>query len=732
MYRLLLLFLLLGQQVAIAQNTFKAYIRDEKSKEILPAATITIEKLGIVTHADSSGYIEIPNIPGGKYAFLFTFAGYEEKTATFSFPSTVAEPVIIYLESKSEELGEVVVSSTRSSRTIRNIPTRVELIAGEELDEKSNMFPSNITMLLRESTGIQVQQTSAVSGSSSFRLQGLPGRYTQLLKDGFPIYSGYAGGLSLLQVPPLDLQQVEIIKGSASTLYGGGAIAGIVNLISKRPGAERETQFFLNGTTAGGFDANAFYSQQFNKLGVLLYGTYNTQKVYDPASVNFSAIPKQNRLNFNPRVYYTFNKTSNIMAGVNYSHDDRLGGNIKYIKGEGDPVNSYFEKNISDRVATQLKWERKFSNDAVLVLKNSVNTFSNTLTQPGYSFGGRQAGTYSELSYNINHKNMEWVAGANLWTENFKEHTANITQRRDYSMSTIGFFLQNTWKATGWFTLETGVRTDYNHLDNPFYPAQQSWQVLPRVSGLFTLSQHVTSRIGGGLGYKMPSVFNDEVESLFYKNVLTINLNKVKPEQSYGTSFDIYYRGKIGDEISFNFNQLFFYTRLNKTLIFDPALIGSGVFDYMNAAGYVDTKGTESQVKIKWNDLIFFGGYTFQKTKRKYNDLDNAIPLTPEHRLIMTLVYEKEEKLKMGLETAYTGQQYLSSGKKVRDYWTAGFSAEKLWKHFSLYVNFENFTDTRQTRWEPFYTGSPANPRFAEIYAPTDGFIFNGGIKIRL
>jgi hypothetical protein len=72
---------------------------------------------------------------------------------------------------------------------------------------------------------------------------GIAGRYTQLLKDGFPIYSGYASGFSFLQVPPLDLQQVEIIKGSASTLYGDGAIAGIVNLISKKPTTERETRF---------------------------------------------------------------------------------------------------------------------------------------------------------------------------------------------------------------------------------------------------------------------------------------------------------------------------------------------------------------------------------------------------------------------------------------------------------------------------------------------------------
>src|SRR5690606_31634161 len=130
-------------------------------------------------------------------------------------------------------------AATRGSRTIANIPTRVEVIAGEELDEKGNMKPGDIRLILSESTGIQTQQTSATSANASIRIQGLDGRYTQILKDGFPLFSGAASGLGLLQTPPLDLKQVEVIKGSSSTLYGGGAIAGLVNLVSKTPEAER-------------------------------------------------------------------------------------------------------------------------------------------------------------------------------------------------------------------------------------------------------------------------------------------------------------------------------------------------------------------------------------------------------------------------------------------------------------------------------------------------------------
>src|SRR6185369_11140254 len=139
-----------------------------------------------------------------------------------------------------------------------NIPTRIELIAGEELEEKGNMKPGDIRMMLNESTGIQTQQVSATSANSSIRIQGLDGRYTQLLKDGFPLYAGFSGGLGLLQTPPLDLRQVEVIKGASSTLYGGGAIAGLVNLVSKLPTANRELHFIINGTSAGGLDVSGF------------------------------------------------------------------------------------------------------------------------------------------------------------------------------------------------------------------------------------------------------------------------------------------------------------------------------------------------------------------------------------------------------------------------------------------------------------------------------------------
>ena len=185
-----------------------------------------------------------------KYIYRFSFL-------TLAVP-IMHERTAAQSSEASEELEEIVITSTRNRRSFEQQPTRVEVLGGEEINEKANMKPGDIRMMLNESTGIHVQQTSATSFNSNIRIQGLNGKYTQLLRDGLPMYGGFSSGLGLLQIAPLDLQQVEVIKGANSTLYGGGAIAGLVNLVTKKPGIEPETSMLLNATSAGGLDAQSY------------------------------------------------------------------------------------------------------------------------------------------------------------------------------------------------------------------------------------------------------------------------------------------------------------------------------------------------------------------------------------------------------------------------------------------------------------------------------------------
>ena len=140
----------------------------------------------------------------------------------------------------------------------------------------------------------------------------------------------------------------------------------------------------------------------------------------------------------------------------------------------------------------------------------------------------------------------------------------------------------------------------------------------------------------------------------------------------------------------------------------------------------------ETNLKFVYENFKLFIGYTNTDANWHMAGMKESLPLTAKHRLNNVLMYEIEDKLKLGLEAYYFSRQRLNDGNTGKAYWIAGFMAEKLWEKFSVYVNFENFTDTRQTKFGSIYQGSIDYPIFKDIYAPLDGFVVNGGIKIRL
>jgi len=714
--------------VAWGQQRLHLTITDAATDKPLVGATAYLLPGNTGAAADATGHLVLPLPTSGHYTLTCSSIGYQPYSDTLRLPLAADSLAVQLVAVEGEVLEEVVVMSTRSNRSIYDIPTRIEAITGEELEEKSNMRPGDIRMQLNESTGIQVQQTSPVSASATIRIQGLDGRYTQILQDGLPLYAGFAAGLSILQIPPLNLRQIEIIKGSASTLYGGGAIAGLVNLITKRPTAKPELSFMANGTTASGLDLSGFWGQKGEKVGVTLFAARNTQQAYDPGDTGFSALPRYQRYTFNPRLFFYLNPTATLTVGAMGTWENRIGGDMQVLDGQADDTHRYFERNRSDRAATQLQFDKRFTH-SVLTVKNSVSYFNRALTRPDYRFAGRQVASFSEVSYARTGERAEWVGGGNLWTEQFTEHDA--AQGRDYDYVTAGAFVQNTFRATSWLTVETGLRGDYHNRFGLF--------VLPRVSALFRLSERLTSRLGGGLGYKAPTIFTDDAESIGFRNVRPINPATAQAETSRGANFDVNYRTTLFDVLDVSINQLFFYTRLRHALILDlPALIPSGPtgtdYQFANANGPVDSRGLETNVRVAYEDFQFYAGYSLVDTRRRYAsaDYNSPIPLTAKHRVNLVGVYEQEGKLRLGVEAYYIGRKPLSTGQQSRPYWLLGAMGERRWKHFSVFVNVENLLNIRQGRYQQVVLPPVAQPAFREVWAPLEGTVANGGIKLFL
>ncbi len=717
---ILLLFVVINIPTAFCQSEFQIKIIDKNTSEPIYGASVTLSNLGNANTSDLNGLVIFKNLSFGTYIITVQYLGYNSLNDTLIF-NDKSNLITIYLNPSVDEIEEVVIASNRSSRSIENIPTRIEFIAGEELDEKSNMKPGDIRMILNESTGIQTQQTSATSANASIRIQGLDGRYTQILKDGFPLYAGAASGLGLLQIPPLDLKQVELIKGSASTLYGGGAIAGLVNLISKTPEFEHEFKFHADLTSAKGLNLNSFYSKRNEKFGTTIFAAYNQNGAFDPAGINLTAIPKFNRITLNPKIFFYPNKKTQLIIGVNSSFEDRIGGDLDYIS-RTRPSNKYFEKNNTQRISSQINLEHKLNDFKKFNFKNSLSYYKRKITTPSINFEGIQYATFSEAGYYTGNEKSEWVFGVNLSTDIFNEASKFLINQRDYSQYTFGAFIQNITNVREWLEIESGFRTDY--------VIDYGFAYLPKISALIKINPKLSSRIGFGLGYKAPTIFTEESERIQYENVLPINNSINDLEKSYGANWDINYKTVFFDQVSFSINHLFFYTYINNPLLLINLINQNNQFQNIN--GHLDTKGTETNVKIAYKDFKLFLGYTYTDATLFQNGIRKQNPLTSKHRLNTVLFYEVEEKWKIGLESYYFSKQKLNDGRLGNDYTIMGFMVEKLLEKFSVYVNFENFLDVRQTKFENIYSGAISNPVFNDIYAPLDGFVVNGGIKIKL
>ncbi|MFD2288765.1 TonB-dependent receptor plug domain-containing protein [Pedobacter petrophilus] len=724
----LLLCTFLCVATTYAQNSLKILVKNQADQTVLSNVTIMIKGSNLITKTAADGTAGFSNVPNGNQTIIIRNVGFEEQHLNLTFPLTQDKIYEVILTPASDELEEVIVSSTRTSRTIQNTPTRVETIELEEINEKSNMRPANVSMILHESTGIAVQQTSATSANASIRIQGLDGRYTQLLKDGYASFGNFASGLSILEIPPLDLAQVEIIKGPSSTLYGAGAIAGVVNFISRTPREKADFNFILNQSNVGQTNIGAFSMQRKGKLGYSILALTNFQKAYDVDKDDFTELPKTDDFTLHPKLFYYPNEKTTLIIGNAFTKSNRTGGDIFVVNDEADGNHRYFESNKSIRNTSTLDFGYKVNESDLLKVKTSFNYFKRDIAIPDYTFNGINYNAYTDISYLKNISNQSLIFGLNIVYDKFAEQNQIPGLAKNFTTRTAGLYAQQTWDISDRFKLESGIRLDLVNYFNAFYRKNEAF-VLPRISALYKINDHWSSRIGGGLGYKTPTLFTEQTETFQYQNLLP--LNNVKAEHSYGGTADINYKTAIGEDWLISFNQMFFYTKINNSTILIQDQLGT--FHFENTKEPVRSLGFETNAKIIFKEYFkLFAGYTFTDAKANYLPVIQTIRLLPKNKVNLALLYEKESNFKLGLEGYFTDRQYLYNNLQTNSFWEFGFMAEKVFGKISVFINAENFTDTRQSRYKSVVNGSHLNPTFDDIWTHTEGRTFNGGIKLKL
>ncbi|PZF71058.1 TonB-dependent receptor [Taibaiella soli] len=719
---ILLIAISFAAQTLWAQATFKAVVEDKSTHETLAGVSVVVKGNETVGNSsDVNGKLVLSNLPEGKLTLQCNFVGYKKLDVDIVLPDTSTH--VIFLEPDEATLNEVVVvSSTRNNDRIENATTKVEVLGSEEMSEESMVKPGNISSILGDVSGIQIQQSSATSGNANVRILGLDGKYTQMLKDGMPLYDGYSGGFGVLSIQPLDLKQVELIKGSASTLYGGGAIGGLINFISKKPTYEPDASFILNGTTLKEGNLNGYFAQRWKKIGFTLFAGQTMQKQVDVDGDGLSDVPKISSTSIHPTLFLYPTDKSTISIGWAGNYEKRTGGDMLAIDNANDAAHPYYDKNDLKRNTYTMIATNNFTSRITGTLKGSLSVFDRTETTNTYLFKAQQKNFYSEASLAIHLDRHNIVGGVNITGDDFRPDASTPAPVGNFSNTVQGIFGQDTWQLLKNTKLEGGLRVDHH--------TQYGMFVLPRLALFQKINEAWGVRAGFGMGYKTPNPLSPQIKDYEIYQIMPIP-SGVTPEKSTGGNIEFNYKKAFGDgdeKNSFFINHAFFMTQINNPVVGTEQ--PNGDLTFSNGSKPIVTRGFDTYVQLKMAPWEFYVGYTYTDAIRKYLADNQYMPLTPRNRAAATAVYEIEGKWRFGLEASYNGTQYRDGDTKTPDYvFMATMIERKFGKKWSVVLNCENLLDVRQTKYETIYTGSIMNPDYKPLWAPIDGRVVNLAIK---
>ncbi len=701
-----------------AQYSVTIHVKSEST--LLANASIRLSNK-LIGKTDNDGNCVFGNVLKGEYNLSIAYAGYNNKDSVIFINNNIR--IEITLIGRDQKLDDIViVASSRTNTRIEDLPTKIEVLGQEELHEENQIKPGNIASILGDIAGVQIQQTTATSGSADLRIQGLQGKYTQILRDGMPLFGGFSGSFGILQVPPLDLQQIELVKGASSTLYGGGAIAGMVNLVSKKPKLDKKDRSItLNISNLKEKNITSFSSARNKKMGYTFYAGGTLQKQVDVDKDGYSDVPNVKNVFIHPRWFLYGKNNSSLAIGYTFNRETRDGGDMNVLNGNADANHQFYIKNRNNRNSFDVVWEKKNKDNSFFTAKAATNFFSRNINTNLFSMKAHQTLWYSEFAYAKKSKKHNYVVGLNFNGDVFKNQTPSSSYLPNESTNTIGLFAQDDWKIADKLTLQSGLRYDYHSVYDGF--------LLPRLSLMYKANKHLTMRVGGGLAYKTPALINSELDERQYPSILGYASN-IQPEKSSGLNFDINYKTKA-NEWELTFNQTFFYTNISSTIYLSYTPTTPSYYQYYNYSKPLQSLGFETFVAAKQDELELYLGYVYTDAKRKYNDANPNLPLVAKNKIATIIAYEFSEHFRAGIETAYNGKQYLDDGTVKQDYVFAAAMVRYSFSNVSIVLNGENLFDFRQNKNEQVVLPPSNNPYFKEIWAPLDGRVINLSVMFK-
>jgi outer membrane receptor for ferrienterochelin and colicins len=658
---------------------------------------------------DSSGTVAF-RLAAGRYSARIERLGFGERRVPIEVRALRDTLIVVVMQEEALEEEEIVVTSTRGDRRIEDEPVKVEVVTREEVEEKLLMTPGNVSMLLNETSGIRVQETSPALGGANVRIQGMRGRYTQMLADGLPLYGGQAGGFGLLQIPPMDLRQVEIIKGAASALYGSSALGGVINLISRRP-ARNETELLLNATTRGGIDAVLWRADSIAaRTGYSLLSGAHVQSGVDLDSDGWKDLAEYRRVVVRPRFFAGTAGGASLMATAGVTAETRTGGG-------SIPGGARFEQSLETSRADVGVSARMAGNRLGIVeMRASANRNSHAHTFGAIPENDVHSTIFAEVSVRRAAGAHSLIAGVAFQKDSY---TSDEVPRFAYDYFTSSVFLQDEFAIGGRLSVAVSARADQH--------SKFGLLVSPRVAILSRPSDEIVVRLSGGRGFFAPTPFTEETEEVGLARLSAADA--LNEERATSFSFDV---GRLKGHLETNVS--FFASRIANAV---RLLERDGGAELVNVAGITRTHGVETLARFRMEPATVTGSYTWMRATEPQESGAGrtALELTPEHAAGLVVVLEKHGEGRAGVEIYFTGVQALRDNpyrNRGAAFVLFGLMAEKRFGRVRAFINLENLGDTRQTHYHPAIrpSATPLGRWTVDTWAPIEGRTVNAGVRL--
>ena len=626
-------FLMFFMQYALAQEKTDAMLFGDikcNGKHI-PYVNILVKNTNLGTMTDESGHFKLANLPLGKVTVVAQAIGYKTKEQTVIMKRNQITELFLVLEEDPLELDQVVVTGTRTKHYIKDVPIRTEVITAKSIENKN---AGNLYEALDGTPGIRVEQQCQYCNFSMIRMQGLGSENTQVLINGQPIYSGLAAVYGLQQMGTDDVDRVEVIKGAGSALYGSGAIAGAINIITKEPSfvpeAKAEVQFGRFGTNK--YNAYASLRNDKGNIGLTINAQKLTGDAIDRTSEGTSRDEVKHKDGISDRVASNLNNAGfGLYVNGLFSENDKLilRGRYIYEKREGGLMDDDYYRNpftdgtegiTTDRYETELSYRELFHDASELNFSVAYTSHDRTATNDTYlgdymaahndstpdirdmrPYLADENSVTGTITYGKRLNSHNFLIGVQGFYDKLEESGMYVIvdSESDYygtsyksishkSAHEFGFFVQDEWNLNENLTIVPGVRFDFHHSEEEYKADQQVFtsafpeskfdknSFSPRIALKYEVSPRVTLRTNVGTGFRAPYGFSEDLH-LCSGSPRVWKSSDLDPERSvsYNVSADYY-----GKRVRFSAN--FFRTDLKDKIAFadaDEAVAALG-YDY--------------------------------------------------------------------------------------------------------------------------------------------------------